>query len=210
MRKVLKFTTPLILCASLFGCGGGSGSSDIVSDLAGDDLGDEVGDELDGVNVDDLIPPAEIGSFIGMWRSDCVLLTVNGIDIYAEFSFQIVSADLVHAQNFFTDPLCSIQTVTSADNDISGLGSIIIGGSYVDSGLVTTSDGLDANNLALTIDSSNSVLSAASGELDLALGNEIDFLVFVDDSDVLFADALLLNVSTTPGNLALNIPFTRL
>ena len=150
---------------------------------------------------------ATSASFIGSWSSACTVDTDENGDTNAIiYTFQFTESTFSYSISAFVDESCN--------REVIGLGfsSIVqLDGSHSSVGQVTTSAGLIADELTLNIESGSSQL--AGSEIVPTDLNELDqsavaLLVFVDDSDVLFADNIMLP-SPNNNTLNLNVPFQR-
>ena len=139
--------------------------------------------------------------FIGNWRSACTVDIGEDGDFDAViYTFEFTESTFSYSISAFVDENCNSEVV--------GLGSssiVQLDGSYSSGDQVTTSAGLLATELTLNTESGSSQF--AGGEVVPADLNELGqssdaLLVFVDDSDVLFVDDILLAL---PDNNTLNL-----
>ncbi|MBX2835661.1 MAG: hypothetical protein KTR35_02325 [Gammaproteobacteria bacterium] len=148
-------------------------------------------------------------SYIGNWMTECALANIAGIqDTYFIYEIRLATDGWQYVQSGYLDENCTSQTEGNEETGGSARGTLTMAGTFNDSGSVTTSDGLEANNLSLNIATLTNTLDESESESSPLLGETIDVLVFVNDADILYIDGGLI-IDGTAGALALNHPFTR-
>ena len=199
MRSLITYFLVVFLFGFLVGCS--SDDDDFDNDVTGSgtDAGSEIGDETDTDT------PAV---FIGSWRSACTVDRDDDGDFDALiYGFDFTENTYVFSFTTFLDENC-----TSPEAGSELLSVFRFDGSYSSVGQVTTTTGLIANALVLSIDSGS--LRCPDGEIKPAdLSGLVDttpqLLLFVDDSDVLFVDDLFFLATPDTNTLILDVPFQR-
>lgn len=154
-------------------------------------------------------PVISTAPYIGEWESDCLLPQQAPIPAYLTYSFNIDTTEFEFILSSYFDENCTTQT-PNTEQAGSRRGTITVVGTYVDGGIATSTDGLESNILQSTITSVTSTLESSEENQNLSNGTEYDFLVYVNDADVLFIEAELMGLTETPGSLALTLPLSRI
>ena len=152
---------------------------------------------------------AETSAFVGEWATDCVPFgALPDSDIYAIYSVQFDATEWEYVIASFVDESCTTQMVGTEEAGRT-TSTTTISGTYIDQGTETTTDGLAANRLSLTLLAGSNTLDEPGDDSGFLIGEVNDALVFVNDADVLFIDAALVGSAAASGStLSLTLPFS--
>jgi len=153
-------------------------------------------------------PVISTAPYIGEWESDCIDKVPMSNSHYITYSFNIDATEFEYSLSAYFDENCTSQT-PNAEQAGSRRGTVTVAGTYVDGGIATSTDGLESNILQSTNLYATSTLDEPEDNTSLPADVEYDFLVHVNDADILFVEAGLLGLSETAGSLALTIPLSR-
>jgi len=153
-------------------------------------------------------------AYIGEWETGCVKSLQHPEDpnLYVSYRLRFNATEWHYVFAAYVDEECTSQRLETADIDRTTY-TLTIAGTYFNSGVVTTADGLQANNLTINVtsDTTTNTSDNPDDESDTAIGASADILIYVDDANVLYAGESLLGTSEdtgeVSGKLVLSLPF---
>ena len=212
MKIQLQKLAMVVLTLSIVTACGGDDDNPVVTDPPSDtgDTGDTGDTDNTDVNGDSSGTESEtMAAYVGSWTTGCVASQIPGItNTFFNYTFEADTSSWEFVQSGYLDESCTIQ-MQDTDGGSSERGTTTVAGTYTEVDTITTTDGLPAIRLNLTIDTFTNTLNDSDEEPVDTVGNTFDTLIYVNDADVLFLDDSLLAINESPGTLVLTLPFDR-
>lgn len=210
MKYRLKVISAALLTAlAVTACGSDDdgGLTIVDSEMNATDTPDATDPETTDSETDET--DSELAAYIGSWATGCVpsQFPAASVATYFTHDVQFDATTWQFTMSGYLDESCTVQS-QEIDGGTTMRGTTTMTGNYVDGGeLVTTADGIPANNLSLTIDTFTNTLDETDETANEAIGTTSDVLVHVNDADVLYLDDALFGINEAPGTLVLTLPF---